>query len=287
MERSISIQFPVTVLVADDDTTLRMVLRHLLESEGYTVEEAQDGSQAEEMIQQLHPDLILLDAVMPHKDGFEVCAQLRTLPGSERIPVLIMTGLEDEASIDHAFEVGAVDFVPKPIQWAVLRQRVRRLIAGRQLEKMRDNLIQMIVHDMKNPISTIRGFAEVLLSETDMYDASTLDCLQRIYHTSNNLLDMTMLILDIGRLEEGKLTLQRAIQPVYPVLEEVKDNFAWMASNYQINLEIAECDPDLQFALDWGIMRRVLGNLISNAIKHSPQGTTVSLSGLYADEPEP
>src|SRR5713226_5074732 len=158
----ISVQLPVTVLIADDDITLRMVLRHLLEGEGYTVE-------------QVHPDLILLDAVMPNKDGFEVCAHLRTLPGYEHIPVLIMTGLDDDESIDYAFEVGAVDFVPKPMQWAVLRQRVRRLIAAQQLEKMRDNLIQMIVHDMKNPIATIRGFAELLLSEPEMYDASTLD----------------------------------------------------------------------------------------------------------------
>jgi len=283
----ISVQLPVTVLIADDDITLRMVLRHLLEGEGYTVEEAQDGVQAEAMIQQVHPDLILLDAVMPNKDGFEVCAHLRTLPGYEHIPVLIMTGLDDDESIDHAFEFGAVDFVPKPMQWAVLRQRVRRLIAAQQLEKMRDNLIQMIVHDMKNPIATIRGFAELLLSEPETYDPTTLDCLKRIFHSSNNLLDMTTMILDIGRLEEGKLTLQRVSQPVCPILEEVKDSFVWMASNYQVNLEIGACDRDLEFALDWGIMRRVLANLISNAIKHSPQNATVALAGTFVDGAEP
>src|SRR5262245_57513188 len=173
MSTSPAVQLPATILVADDDANLRFMLRHLLEGEGYTVEEAEDGLQTWEMIRETRPDLILLDAVMPEKNGFEICTEIQTLPTGERIPVLMLTGLDDEESVDRAFEVGAVDFVTKPMHWPVLRQRVRRLLTTRQVERMRDNLIQMIVHDMKNPISTIRGFAEMLLAEDNNNELMT------------------------------------------------------------------------------------------------------------------
>jgi two-component system, sensor histidine kinase and response regulator len=271
-----------TILIADDDTTVRILLRHVLEDEGYVIEEAANGKQALEMVQSNPPDLVLLDAIMPEIDGFEVVERMQTHPIASRVPVLIITGLDDDESVNHAFAVGAVDYVTKPVNWAVLRQRVRRLLNTRQLEKMRDNLTQMIVHDMKNPIATIRGFAEMLLSDADPA-SDNADLLARIYHSSNSLLDMTMNILDIGRLEEGKLTLERTTRCVAEVLEEVRQAFQWMASNYDVQLVAGTCDTDIHFMLDWNLIQRAIANLISNAIKHSkPGGTiTVSCAGLF------
>src|SRR5258708_30271032 len=102
MGTTAKVQLHVTVLVAKDDASIRFVLKHLLESEGFTVEETEDGTKALEMIQQNKPDLVLLDAVMPGRDGFELCALLQNTPGYDRIPVLIVTGLEDEESINRA-----------------------------------------------------------------------------------------------------------------------------------------------------------------------------------------
>src|SRR5260221_925141 len=270
------------ILIADDDVSVRMLLRHVPEEEGYDIEEAEDGKQALEMIQAMPFDLILLDAIMPEIDGFEVSRQLQAMPAASRIPVLIITGLNDDESVDIACEVGAVDYITKPVHWPVLRQRVRRLLMSRQAERMRDNLTQMIVHDMKNPISTIRGFAEVLLSDVAV-DTEAADLLQRIYHNSNSLLDMTMMILDIGRLEEGKLALMPTGRCVAEALDEVLQGVKWMASNHDVHLLAGQCDMDIQFALDWALIQRVVANLISNAIKHSPPGSKVKLScaGLF------
>src|SRR5260370_37683542 len=116
-----------TILIADDDPTSRHMLRHLLEDDGFVVEEVEDGIATLQVFETLRPDLILLDALMPKKDGFEVCKALQKMPGGDRTPVLMITGLDDEESIDRAFEVGAVDYVTKPVQRPVLRQRVRRL----------------------------------------------------------------------------------------------------------------------------------------------------------------
>ncbi|MEP7284794.1 MAG: response regulator [Chloroflexota bacterium] len=280
----------VTILVADDDPTARFVLRHLLELEGYHVEETEDGDETLEVSLNTRPDLILLDAVMPGLDGFEICSQLQALPSAERIPVLIITGLEDQESVDRAFEVGAVDYVTKPIHWPVLRQRVKRLLQTRQLEQTRDELTQMIVHDMKNPISTIRGFSEMLLEEPSLgvgNNTSLKDALLRIYHTSNSLLDMTVMILDIGRLEEGKLMLEPSKRNVRQALEEVYQGFQWMAQSYKVHLEMGTCDSEMTFVLDWALVQRIIANLISNAIKHSPTGKTVILSCEHVSTPDP
>jgi signal transduction histidine kinase len=254
----------------------------MLEDDGYTVEEVEDGIATLAMFETLRPDLILLDALMPKKDGFEVCTALQKMPGGDRTPVLMITGLDDEESVDRAFEVGAVDYVTKPVQWPVLRQRVRRLIRTRQLEKLRDDLMQMIVHDMKSPIATIRGYAELVLSD-EPEDPFVADSLTRIFHSSNSLLNMTMMILDIGRLEEGKMTLEPVKRKVRGALDEVASGFEWMASNYQVKLEIGECSEELSFTLDWSLMLRVLSNLTSNAIKHSPSDAVVTLSAVSTD----
>ena len=126
------------VLIIDDDRFMRIQMRRAMKQAGYQVAEASDGEQALAAYTRLHPDIVLLDALMPVMDGFTCCAQLQTLPNGDRTPVLIITALEDQESVDRAFEAGAVDYVTKPIHWAVLRQRVRRLLqVSRATEELR------------------------------------------------------------------------------------------------------------------------------------------------------
>lgn len=135
------------ILVVDDDKSMRMLLRLALEQQGYQVLEAQDGEACLAAYQHCQPDAILLDAVMPVMDGFACCSQLRTFPGGERTPVLMVTVLDDPDAVERAFAVGATDYITKPIHWAVLRHRVRHLlqqsllsqqleVANRELERL-------------------------------------------------------------------------------------------------------------------------------------------------------
>ena len=105
-----------------------MLLRIALEQEGYQVLEAQDGKACLAAYQHRQPDAILLDAVMPVMDGFACCSQLRTFPGGDRTPVLMVTVLDEPDAVERAFAVGATDYITKPIHWAVLRHRVRHLL---------------------------------------------------------------------------------------------------------------------------------------------------------------
>lgn len=125
---------PACILVADDDRATRFALRNVLEEEGYVVIEAQDGSRAIDRCRERTPDLILMDARMPVMDGFAACQFIKEHEEYAHIPVLIITGLEDDDSIERAFAVGATDYVSKPLNFSVLRRRIAHLMHASRAE---------------------------------------------------------------------------------------------------------------------------------------------------------
>jgi diguanylate cyclase (GGDEF)-like protein len=132
------------ILIADDDPAIRLILRHTMEQDGYQVVEACSGTEAMQMAVRQAPDLILMDAVMPDMDGFQATTELKALKEYAETPVLIITALDDDRSVARAFEVGACDYITKPVNWSVLRQRVRRLLYTAQAER---KIRQLAYHD--------------------------------------------------------------------------------------------------------------------------------------------
>ena len=134
MQKDRSVQFHLQpspasrILVVDDEKTMRLLLGQVMQQEAYEVISARDGAECLALCERQLPDLILLDALMPVVDGFACCAALQQQFGKQCPPVLMVTSLEDQASVDQAFAAGASDYITKPIHWAVLRQRVRRLL---------------------------------------------------------------------------------------------------------------------------------------------------------------
>ena len=128
------------VLVVDDDTASRIILREALEQADFAVEEADGGAPAVPTFTSCVPDIVLLDIVMPVMDGFAVCAAIRKLPGGAHVPIVMMTGLDDTASIHRAFEVGATSFVTKPINYLLLTYRLQYLLRGqRTADQLRES----------------------------------------------------------------------------------------------------------------------------------------------------
>ncbi|MGB7445064.1 MAG: SpoIIE family protein phosphatase [Coleofasciculaceae cyanobacterium] len=143
------------ILVVDDDRFIRMLLRQLLEQDGYQVEEAENGEQCLTAYAGLQPDMILLDAMMPVMDGFTCCSQLQTLEEGNGIPVLMITGLNDQESVDRAFEAGATDYLTKPIHPPVLRRRLRRLleaISAQEALRRSEKKYRSVVNNLKEII---------------------------------------------------------------------------------------------------------------------------------------
>lgn len=157
------------VLVVDSSAMMRSLLRKAMENEGYEVIEAGNGEEALAAYIAMQPDLVLLDTMMPQMDGFTCCAHLQALPGGVHTPILMITAAEDESIVTQVFEVGAADFIVKPINWTVLRQRVRRWLHQvklyKQLELANHQLQRLACIDSLTQIANRHRFDQVLEQE--------------------------------------------------------------------------------------------------------------------------
>ena len=122
------------IFIADDDPIVRKFLEALLTDAGYEVTMASDGEQALDGVRELKPDLVILDLVMPYRDGFEVCRAIRNTPAVRSVPVIILSMKDREADALKAFDMGADDFIRKPFNPRELLSRVRKILASRKGE---------------------------------------------------------------------------------------------------------------------------------------------------------
>ncbi|RDH84662.1 MAG: diguanylate cyclase [endosymbiont of Galathealinum brachiosum] len=131
------------IIIADDDPSILLLLRHILSEENYDVTEARSGMEAIELCREFTYDLAIFDLVMPDVDGISACKEI-TLQVSNPPPVLIITSLDDDASVSSAFDAGAIDYITKPINWSVFKQRVKRIVES---EQNRQKVKRLEFHD--------------------------------------------------------------------------------------------------------------------------------------------
>jgi signal transduction histidine kinase len=277
-ESNIVIHSNFVILLVEDEPATRLIISKILQRDGYKVIEAATGEDAIKLYQKYLPDIVLLDAVLPGIDGFETCHLINKLPKALVAPVLMVTTLEDSASVDKAFEVGAIDFITKPIQWPILRNRVKRILASRQMEKMKEDLTNMIVHDLKAPLLAINGYMELLIDKTwGELNTQQFRAVERTYHNTRRLLDLSTMILDLSRLEEGKFSLQLSSINIPGILQKASENMEWMAQTYGVEIQLTCPETEIFLKLDENLLYRVLINLLSNAVKHSFSGSNILL----------
>ena len=145
------------ILVADDERLSRILLRRLLTQSGYRFLEVKDGQECLDAYREHQPDMVLLDAMMPVRDGFSCCEQIRKLPNSDRVPILMITGLDDKESVDRAFKAGATDYITKPIHAPVLMRRLRRLIEASRAERELQRKKEVLEAELKAAADYVRS----------------------------------------------------------------------------------------------------------------------------------
>ncbi|MBC8413406.1 MAG: response regulator [Nitrospira sp.] len=116
------------VLVADDDSVMRLLMRQSLEQDGYIVEDVTDGQAALDMFADNAPDFVLLDVEMPVMNGFEALQAIRAMPEGENVPVIMVTGYDDYESVSRAYLYGATDFITKPINWQLFNYHLKCIL---------------------------------------------------------------------------------------------------------------------------------------------------------------
>jgi signal transduction histidine kinase len=214
---------PPLVLVVDDDTQTRLLAHAALEQANFEIAEAGDGFEALAAFKQLRPDIVLLDLLMPQMDGFEACTELRRLPGGDSVPVLVITGLHDLAAIDRAYEVGATDFIHKPINWTILSHRVRYMVRH---EHQRKQAEAEIIRQREE----LRGLAARLAEVEEMERKGLAGELHD--DVCQNLSSIAMV------LETLKLSVQK--EPLERVLSRLSDAVKLVEQTGEISRNIME-----------------------------------------------
>lgn len=284
-----------TVLVVDDNGANRSLVRHTLEDEGYRVVEASAGEEALALVEREAPDCILLDVRMPGMDGFAVCERLRALPRGANTPVVFVTALRDVETFDHALRAGGDDFLTKPVRPTELVIRVQSALKLRRLsdelrehydllKHQRDDMIRLqlqkerlmafVVHDLKNPVNAMDLHAQLLTRDRTLGEAAHESAVQ-IRSTARQLNRMILNLLDISRADEGKLTAKRSDVDLRALVEAIAGEMVVVARDRSVTIEVG-VDVERVFA-DEDLIHRTLGNLVENAIRHAPKGTSVRI----------
>jgi len=176
------------ILIVDDDEVIRMLMSQFLAGEGYAVVEAEDGHAALEKLAENPFDLVILDIAMPGIDGPDVCEHIRSAM-ADPPPVLMVTSLDDEKSIERSYGAGAVDYIRKPLRWPVLKNRIRYILgahrAKQELELLSRNY-EMILDAAANGICGVddRGLISYINpAALKMLGYETEEVMDRDYRT--------------------------------------------------------------------------------------------------------
>jgi len=293
------------ILVADDIPANVELLLDQLNSLGYDTITAVDGPSAVAAAFEQHPDLCILDVSMPAGDlgvddrstGFEVCRRIKRDPRTARIPVIFVTALNDTSDRVRGIEAGGDDFLTKPHNRLVLGARVRSLLKLkaatdaledslrklRELERVRDDLMKMIVHDLKTPLTSVLATLE-MLSDGDFGEITTPQkvAIGDVESKSEDLLALIDDILEVARIEETNITL--ALAPMAPgaLLAELVHEWGHRFQQEQTTVAVSVADDAPVFTGDKGLIKRVFSNLIQNAVTHSSSPVHLELAARRA-----
>ncbi|MGB1012669.1 MAG: hybrid sensor histidine kinase/response regulator [Nannocystaceae bacterium] len=270
------------VLVVDDEPLNRDLLEIALSAAKYVVVQAQDGQQALEMLKKEPFDVIVMDLMMPVMDGFEACRRIKANPLYKQIPVIVATAADDRKSRLRAIECGASELLNKPLDLHEVELRVANGVKMKRLydevqqnyqelqrlQLHRDNLTNMLVHDIRSPLTAIVGFHQLLRMDLEgVAPPETLDYLDVASESAAKIARMLTELLDIRRLEEGKLKLQRTS---IELPELVSGALAGTRTQFEDRtLEVIEPVGHCISSVDKDLLGRALENLISNACKHT------------------
>jgi len=288
------------VLVVDDNAQNRALAQAALDDDDVPVVLAANGREAIAEFSRAPVDCVLLDIRMPEMDGIAVCERLRALPGGDRAAIVFVTAQRDVETFDRALRAGGDDFITKPFRPSDLlvrlqtAMRLRRMVSEHgvlsvELKQQRDELQRLqlhkeqlaafLVHDLKNPVHAIELLSQRILRNPGA-DERSRDAATRIRAETRGLMRMLTNLLDIGKADEGQLAPQRQPIDAAELLRAAAEELQAVAAASELALVVQADATELH--ADRDLLHRVLANLIENAIRHAPSGSTIEISAHRA-----
>lgn len=280
------------ILVVDDNPTNLGVIVDFLEEHGFEILVALDGEDGLETAQEAQPDLILLDVMMPGIDGFETCRRLKAEADTHEIPVIFMTALTSTEDKVRGFEVGAVDYVTKPIQHEEVLARVTTHLRAQDLTRQlqaanaelakqnvsKDRFFSILAHDLRGPFLPLLGLTEMLANVAgEMPVAQLQEVAQGIHRSASRIYNLLENLLTWSRLQSGKVDVEQNSVSLDAAVSTTFELLAETAAAKQIELQNDIPKTSVVYA-DEKMVSTVIRNLVSNALKFTEPGGNVTVS---------
>ena len=280
------------ILIVDDVVSTVLLLKILLSNEKFQVCTANCGEMCIEQTKAEHPDLILLDVMMPGIDGFETAKILKMNPETKNIPIIFLTALNNPSDLVHGFQVGASDFLTKPFNKEELIVRVmhqvelvaaKRLIERQNAElratiSNRDKMYSVIAHDLRSPMASIRMVLNLVVCAVpkEAVGEELFGLLDKANKESEDVHDLLDNLLKWTKSQTGRLNVVTQDLDLDDIIPGVVDIFEMIAMTKQIKLQYQGVGSIVVRA-DNDMLKTVVRNFMSNAIKFSPEGSSVEI----------
>ena len=281
------------ILVVDDVISNVLLLKILLTNEKFQVLTANNGTSCIETAKKEHPDLILLDVMMPDISGFDTATELKKIPETSDIPIIFLTALNSPADLVHGFQVGANDFLTKPFNKEELIMRVMHqisLVAAKRIivqqnEELRrtinnrDKMYSVIAHDLRSPMASIRMVLNLVVQTVSPEAIGPemfylIDKANKETEETHDLLDN---LLKWTKSQTGRLKVAYQDFDVIDVVTGVYGIFTMIAETKKIALTMEENVAGLKVRADKDMLNTVVRNFLSNAIKFTPEGSAIEI----------
>ena len=281
------------ILVVDDDVMLRTLMRIKLTKHGYDVIEAADGKQAVTAFNESQPDIVLMDANMPGTDGFQATQELKKNPAAESTPILMVSGLEDDDSVDRAFSVGATEYITKPICWPLLLHRLANICEAMRAKlnimqakhdadranQSKSEFLANMSHELRTPMHAILSFSNMGVTKAEDAERDKLiRYFTRIEQSGKRLLTLLNNLLDLSKLEAGRMEMNIREEDILRVINAVVAEMDGLIRQQEVQLQIIPPTVSTTVPCDTDKVFQVVSNLLSNAVKFTPGGKTITIS---------
>ena len=281
------------ILIVDDVVSNVLLLKILLTNEKFQVCTASNGKMCIEMAKSEHPDLILLDVMMPDLNGFDTAVILKKDPETQEIPIIFLTALNNPSDLVKGFQVGANDFLTKPFNKEELIMRVMhqiQLVAAkriiiRQNEELkrtisnRDKMYSVIAHDLRSPMASIRMVLNLAVNvvSKDIVGEEIFGLLDKANRESEETHDLLDNLLKWTKSQTGRLSVVYQELDLDDIVPGVVDIFKMIAEMKKIELKYIPADEKLIVHADNDMIKTIIRNFLSNAVKFTPEGKSVEV----------